>query len=86
MLSIDAVDVVEDRRKFASCSSEKNCVTRASSARWAVSMAVKYPDARVGDYPFPDGTVCNGRPPVLLGLRENIVARSAIFSRKCGKY
>jgi hypothetical protein len=24
---------------------------------------VKYPDAHVEDYPLPDGTVCDGRPP-----------------------
>jgi hypothetical protein len=31
---------------------------------------VKYPDARVEDYPRPYGTVCDGRPPVLLELCE----------------
>jgi hypothetical protein len=32
-----------------------------------------------------DGTVCDDPPPVLLELCENIMARSAIFSRKCGE-
>jgi hypothetical protein len=38
MLSINADDVVEDKRMFASCSLAQNSVTHASSARWASSV------------------------------------------------
>ena len=38
-----------------------------------VDGCVKYPDTYVEDYPLPDGTVCDGGPPVLLELRENII-------------
>jgi hypothetical protein len=48
----------------------------------AVSMAVssKYSDAHIEDYPLPDETVCDGRPPVLLAeLFENIMGTIFYF-------
>jgi hypothetical protein len=42
------------------------------SARWLLLMVVSSTQI-VEDYPLPDGTVCDGGPPVLLELRENII-------------
>ena len=44
-----------------------------------VDGCVKYSDADVDDYLLPDGTVCDGRPPVLLKLCEISWAQSLIF-------
>ena len=44
-----------------------------------VDGCVKYSDAHVDDYLLPDGTVCDGRPPVLLKLCEISWAQSLIF-------
>ena len=54
-LSIDADDVVEDRRKFARCSRAQNYFTHALSARntaqnGCVDGCVKYLYAHVEDY------------------------------------
>ena len=47
---------------------------------------VKYPNAHRGlsiiPYLNPDETFCDGRPPALLELCENIMARSTIYSQE----
>ena len=65
IISIDEDDVVEDRRRFASCSPTRPG-HRAPDG--FIDGCVKYPDAHVEDYPYPsilDGTV-GAVPPVLL--------------------
>ena len=52
-MSIGDDDVVEDGRRFASCSQRGPRIER----QMAVSMAVSYPDARVEYYSLPNGTV-----------------------------
>ena len=83
-MSIDVDEVVEDRRRFASCPQNRFSHTSdlgASRVTILLTRRLMLEDHCIG-YPLPDGTVCDGRPPVplvLLESCENIMTRSVVF-------
>ena len=79
MLRIDANNVVEDR----DVGLPRVAFPTPRAPDGCVEICVKYctqtPKQRIIDYPLPDGTVYDGRPPLLLELCVNIMGTICYF-------